>query len=355
MAAVECSEQDFFEWFKFALIVLRKHWNELDFFRINKFMYLVRLILVRCLKRIEESGFKKHVAKCKAGLHYFQRDGHADSLQRRRARYSPLDPERGFILHIVQLYPSIALEINYPSVTELYFTFKPIFDLLSFTNIRLLRESITEKILDDFVKYCSTSLRKEAVEFVKERLFAYIGIDSLAQPNRSKIYQVIESLDGILENEMFSEQGIGLKDKKKKASSSPVVAEAAAKVPATPKSQEKKTKKLIVAKKVVAQKKHNNTASSTGPLPAENKSETEIAHPETDPQDWQPIRKTNSKELSLQSFEPQGRASDEKKNAKKMAKDLKELESKQVTFIGTRRVTSPPAGPRPALRRHGRG
>lgn len=61
MTAIPCPQEDFFEWFKFALIVLRKHWNELDFYRINKFMYLVRLILVACFKNIEAGGFKKTV------------------------------------------------------------------------------------------------------------------------------------------------------------------------------------------------------------------------------------------------------------------------------------------------------
>ena len=344
MANVECKEQDFFEWFKFALIVLRKHWNELDFFRINKFMYLVRLILVRCLKRIEETGFKKQVELPHAGLHHFQRDRHSDRLQRRRPRYSPLEAERGFILHIVQLYPSIALEINYPSVTELYFTFKPIFDLLSFTSIRLLRESITEKVIEEFVQYCSTSLRKEAIEFVKERLFAYVFIDTLTQPNRTKIYQIIESLDVLLENDMFSQQGIGLKEKKKRSSSSQMEIEApvlpAAAAPPTPK--QKKAKKVLVAKKVAAQKELAKTASSTKPPATESREEVEIAESAPEAQDWQPIRKTNSKELSLQAAEPGRRASDEKKNLKKMARDLRELENQQVTFISSLASPDPP-------------
>lgn len=53
--------ESFFEWNKLGLIVLRKHWNELDFFRVNKFMYLVRLILQECFKKIEENHFKKSV------------------------------------------------------------------------------------------------------------------------------------------------------------------------------------------------------------------------------------------------------------------------------------------------------
>lgn len=61
IAALPVPKDLFFEWTKFGLIVLRKHWNELDFFRINKFMFLVRLLLENCFKKIEESGFKKSV------------------------------------------------------------------------------------------------------------------------------------------------------------------------------------------------------------------------------------------------------------------------------------------------------
>lgn len=61
IAAIEQKDEDFFEWYKFGFIVLRKHWNELDFFRINKFMYLVRVMLISCFKRIEQHEFKKQV------------------------------------------------------------------------------------------------------------------------------------------------------------------------------------------------------------------------------------------------------------------------------------------------------
>lgn len=74
MTSIPCREEDFFEWFKFSLIVLRKHWNELDFYRINKFMYLTRLILLACFKNIEAGGFKKAVRRSMTrGLHCFQR------------------------------------------------------------------------------------------------------------------------------------------------------------------------------------------------------------------------------------------------------------------------------------------
>lgn len=63
MAAIQIHEEDFFEWFKFGLIVLRKHWNELDFYRINKFMYLARLILIACFKQVEKGAFKRTVGQ----------------------------------------------------------------------------------------------------------------------------------------------------------------------------------------------------------------------------------------------------------------------------------------------------
>lgn len=54
--------ESYFEWCKLGLTVLRKHWNELDFFRVNKFMYLIRLLLEDCFKKIEQHGFKKSVS-----------------------------------------------------------------------------------------------------------------------------------------------------------------------------------------------------------------------------------------------------------------------------------------------------
>jgi hypothetical protein len=59
----------YFEWCKFGFIVLKRHWNELDFYRINKFLYLVRLLLVACFKKIEARGFKKSVRESKGDLH----------------------------------------------------------------------------------------------------------------------------------------------------------------------------------------------------------------------------------------------------------------------------------------------
>ena len=139
----------------------------------------------------------------------------------------------------------------------------------------------------------------------------------------------------LLENDMFSQQGIGLKEKKKRSSSSQIEIEKTPLLPATPAPKLKKAKKQMVAKKVAAKKQLVNTASSTKPIPPESQEEVEITESAPEEQDWQPIRKTNSKELSLQAFEPQTRASDEKKNAKKMARDVQELENKQVTFISS--------------------
>jgi hypothetical protein len=82
MTAIPCTDADFFEWYKFALIVLRKHWNELDFYRINKFMYLARRILLACFQFIERGGFKKAVAALLTlGLLSIQRKDHGSGAQ----------------------------------------------------------------------------------------------------------------------------------------------------------------------------------------------------------------------------------------------------------------------------------
>jgi hypothetical protein len=69
IAELECPAELYFEWCKYGFIVLKRHWNELDFYRINKFLYLVRLLVVACFKKIESRGFKKSVRKCKRDLH----------------------------------------------------------------------------------------------------------------------------------------------------------------------------------------------------------------------------------------------------------------------------------------------
>ena len=158
------------------------------------------------------------------------------------------DLERGFILHIIQIYPAIAIDIKFPSATELYFTFKPIFDLLAFTTIRLLRESITEKLLEEFMRFCTTSLSRDAIEFVKEKLFAYVGLETISQPNRAKVYEVIGGLDFLLEEGMHTDEGQGINIKKKKASSST----------STNQTPKKKTPVNIVSNDIIEKKTKTN-------------------------------------------------------------------------------------------------
>lgn len=98
-------------------------------------------------------------------------------------------------MHVIQLYPSIALEISYPSTTELFFCFKPIIDLLSFTAVRQLRESVAEKLMDDFVPYCQGSMTREGFNFVKEKLGVYAASNDIDQPNRNKLYALIECME----------------------------------------------------------------------------------------------------------------------------------------------------------------
>lgn len=113
------------------------------------------------------------------------------------------DAERGFVLHLIQLYPSIAVDINYRNTTELFFAFKPIFNFLAFTQVRQLRESVSEKLIDDFVPFCSQHLTKEGFTFVREKLTEYAVSADVAQPNRNKVYDVLHAMDAILDSNDF--------------------------------------------------------------------------------------------------------------------------------------------------------
>ena len=58
-----------------------------------------------------------------------------------------------------------------------------------------MRDNFTEKLMDDFAPFCRNSLTPAGLEFVKEKLYFYAGHDSVPQPNRNKMYQLIEALD----------------------------------------------------------------------------------------------------------------------------------------------------------------
>lgn len=43
-----------FEWIKGAFSILVKEWNKIDYYRINKFMYLVNQLLIESLTILKE-------------------------------------------------------------------------------------------------------------------------------------------------------------------------------------------------------------------------------------------------------------------------------------------------------------
>lgn len=98
-------------------------------------------------------------------------------------------------MHVVQLYPSVALEITYPSTTELFFCFKPIFDFLTFTTVRQLRENLTEKLTEEFVPFCRGTMTEAGFEFVKEKLSTFAASSEIEQPNRNKLYALVEAME----------------------------------------------------------------------------------------------------------------------------------------------------------------
>lgn len=58
-----------FDWFKSGLNILNKEWNKIDYYRINKFMYLVNKLMTDIMSIIKEKkwtykvNFKKNSGK----------------------------------------------------------------------------------------------------------------------------------------------------------------------------------------------------------------------------------------------------------------------------------------------------
>lgn len=51
---VNSSDDVFFEWIKGAFSILVKEWNKIDYYRINKFMYLVNQLIIESLNILKE-------------------------------------------------------------------------------------------------------------------------------------------------------------------------------------------------------------------------------------------------------------------------------------------------------------
>lgn len=228
-------EGEFLEWAKTGFVIIRRHWNELDYHRTSKFMSLVQMLLQSVVKYIEVQGFSKSVFtqwnQCLL-----------DSI---------LDEsitERGLMLYVMQIYPSCAVNVSFGNVIQFFFCFKPIFDVLCFTTDKILRVQIKEKITDNFNTFVATKLNKEAREFVKTKLTKYALNENITQSGRSCFYQIMEDLDreivrsvntGIPEN-----QRVGLK----KVQVKKVVVKSVAKL------QKKKKNKKVLNKKAADSK-----------------------------------------------------------------------------------------------------
>ena len=51
------------EWIRCGLVVLKEHWNQIDYHRMNKFMHLVRILIKQGVRHVRENGFKKTVSR----------------------------------------------------------------------------------------------------------------------------------------------------------------------------------------------------------------------------------------------------------------------------------------------------
>jgi hypothetical protein len=206
------------------------------------------------------------------------------------------DSERGFILHVVQIYPQVAMDICYSNAIQLFFCFKPIFDMLSVSEVRMMRESLTEKIKTEFIPFCSVKLTIEAQEFIKEKIFDYANAADVAQVNRNKLFDILTAFEEQIksnkqdEEEYGSDESankIGIKSKVAKVPEpkKTIIPEAAPKpVQATPIEKQKKKKEKN--QKVVALKSEK----------------TEVVQEATTNH---ALRKSNSKELL---FDPLGKS-----------------------------------------------
>ena len=77
------------------------------------------------------------------------------------------------MLYMMQVYPGSALKVEFKNVVQFFFCFKPIFDVLSFTENKVLRTQIKEKLSDNFNSFVALKLDKEAQKFVTDKLMKY--------------------------------------------------------------------------------------------------------------------------------------------------------------------------------------
>ena len=132
--------------------------------------------------------------------------------------------ERGLILHAVQIYPSIALDIDFGNVVQVFFCFKPIFDMMMFTKNKILRAQIAENLCNRFIDFAVSRLNAEAQEFVKKKIMGYASstIEGITQAARNVFYGMLDDFERAQNSkvpisrtdEVASLPKIGLKKKK---------------------------------------------------------------------------------------------------------------------------------------------
>lgn len=103
----------------------------------------------------------------------------------------------GLILHLVQIYPSICSGIKFRCALEIFFSIKPIFDLLAFSVSKNLINSLAESLKEGFVTLIETRLDRESIDFIKEKVFNYAKSEGIAQKNRKKFYELLDEIEKI--------------------------------------------------------------------------------------------------------------------------------------------------------------
>lgn len=129
------------------------------------------------------------------------------------------------MLYICQIYASSALEIKFENVVQFFFCFKPIFDLMSFSDNKILKKQIFQNVSTNFITFVEVNLDKEAQDFVVKKLMKYATNPKITNSSRTGFYDLIELIETSQTNlqrqagaksEVVGASKIGLKKKNQK-------------------------------------------------------------------------------------------------------------------------------------------
>lgn len=199
--------------------------------------------------------------------------------------------ERGLMLHIVQLYPSIATKLKFKNVIQVFFCFKPVFDVLAFTKSKVLRKQISEKISDYFVEFCRDTLNPDAQAFVRKKLMGYATAETIDGPPRKTFYSLIQLYDLFMKTQTTKEDPDSLIGMKKKISK-----KKKKKAPKGNKKIPQKNKKKAVNSKVKEKKAKKKTVQQRSVF--EELTNPSKKAPENNTQDFG-LKKKTSQELNF--------------------------------------------------------